>query len=180
MAARSIRRIAVALVALSALAAVVASSGLAAPRQPAVALSPLESGVLGEINALRGQHHLTALRLSAPLSAAARSHTREMAADGYFEHESADGSAFWKRIDGFYPSRHSSYWAVGENLLWASPDIDAGGALQSWLESPPHRANMLSPKWREIGIASVHASAAPGDFAGQDVTIVTTDFGVRR
>jgi uncharacterized protein YkwD len=175
-----VRRTALALVALLALAAMLVSSAAATQRRPAIALSPLEHGVLADINALRAQHHLQPLRLSAPLSAAALAHTNEMAADGYFEHESADGSAFWKRIEGFYPSRRSSYWAVGENLLWASPDIDADGALQSWLDSPPHRANMLSPKWREIGIASVHATAAPGDFAGQDVTVVTTDFGVRR
>ncbi len=222
MAGRLTRRIAVALVALSALAALVASSGIAAPRQPgvtlrplesgllahvnarrvqhhigaraahvapkgiaaprqqAIALSPLESGVLANVNALRAQHHLAALRLSAPLYAAARAHTREMAADGYFEHESANGTSFSKRIQTFYPWGRWSTWSAGENLLWASPDIDPQDALQTWLDSPPHRANLLNPSWREIGIAAVHATAAPGEYGGQDVTIVTADFGVRR
>jgi len=198
-----VRRTVLALVALAALAALVASSAVATPRRPAVALSPLERGVLApsaaaaprrtasalsplehgvlaDINELRAQHGLPALHLSASLSAAAMAHTREMAADGYFEHESADGTAFWKRIASFYSSQRWSYWAVGENLLYAEPDVDADGALQVWLDSPPHRANMLSTKWREIGVAAVHATAAPGEYHGQDVTIVTTDFGVRR
>ena len=46
--------------------------------------------------------------------------------------------------------------------------------------SPGHRANLLSPRWREIGIAAVHAASAPGVYGGHEVTIVTADFGVRR
>jgi uncharacterized protein YkwD len=53
-------------------------------------------------------------------------------------------------------------------------------ALQMWLNSSEHRKNLLNPAWREIGISAVHQSAAPGVFKGMDVTIVTTDFGVRR
>ena len=102
-----------------------------------------------------------------------------MAAQGYFAHESADGSAFWKRIQRFYTSSPWRSWSVGENLLWSSPDVDAQGALQLWLNSPEHRANLLAPSWREIGVSALHVAAAPGTFHGLDVTIVTTDFGVR-
>jgi uncharacterized protein YkwD len=49
-----------------------------------------------------------------------------------------------------------------------------------WLASPEHRANLMNPRWREIGVAAVHEAVAPGAFKGLDVTIVTTDFGVRR
>jgi uncharacterized protein YkwD len=103
-----------------------------------------------------------------------------MADQGYFQHESADGSAFWKRLQRFYPSSPWRYWSVGENLLWSSPDVDASGALQMWLNSPEHKANLLTARWREIGVSAVHVAAAPGTFRGLDVTIVTTDFGVRR
>jgi uncharacterized protein YkwD len=48
-----------------------------------------------------------------------------------------------------------------------------------WLASPEHRANLMNPHWREIGVAAVHVTAAPGIYRGLDVTIVTTDFGVR-
>lgn len=176
-AARTIRAaIAVALTA----AAATAPAASSAPRVPAASLSSLESSVLVEINAFRSQHQLARLRLSSALTLAARTHSGQMAADGYFAHESADGSAFWKRIQSFYGSSSWQFWSVGENLLWSSPDVDAGNALKLWLASPEHRKNLLSPAWREIGVSAMHAAHAPGTYAGRDVTIVTTDFGIRR
>ncbi len=53
-------------------------------------------------------------------------------------------------------------------------------ALELWLASPPHRANLLSPRWREIGLGAVHAFVAAGVYEGRAVTILTADFGVRR
>ncbi|MGZ8716249.1 MAG: CAP domain-containing protein [Gaiellaceae bacterium] len=164
------------------LSLVVAGAAVAAPtqpRRPAASLTSLEQGVLADINAFRTQHKLAPLRLSATLTTAAREHSQQMAAQGYFAHESADGSAFWKRIQRFYTSSPWRSWSVGENLLWSSPDVDAQGALQLWLNSPEHRANLLTARWREIGVSALHVAAAPGTFHGLEVTIVTTDFGVR-
>ena len=161
-------------------AALVAPAATAAPQRVHAALSPLESGVLVDINTFRRAHNLEPLRLNAKLSAAAREHTQQMAQDGYFAHESAGGAAFWKRIQAFYASGPWGYWSVGENLLWSSPDVTPQGALQMWLKSPEHRANLMNPRWREIGVAALHEAAAPGVYKGLDVTIVTTDFGVRR
>jgi uncharacterized protein YkwD len=48
-----------------------------------------------------------------------------------------------------------------------------------WMASPPHRANILNPNWREIGIASASRADAPGAYDDLNVTVVTTDFGVR-
>jgi len=163
-----------------ALAALLPAAGSAAPGRAHVALTPLESGVLVDINAFRQAHDLPPLRINPRLSAAAREHTLQMAQDGYFAHESADGSAFWRRIQSFYPSSPWAYWSVGENLLWASPDVTPTRALGMWLASPEHRANLMDPRWREVGVAAVHEAAAPGVYQGRDVTIVTTDFGVRR
>lgn len=165
---------------LAAAAVAVTSSASASPRQPSVSLSALEQGVLVDINVFRAAHHLPALRLSTPLTAAARTHSQQMETDGYFAHNSFDGTAFWKRIQGFYPSTNYSYWSVGENLLWSSPDVDAAHALTMWENSPEHRKNMLDPHWREIGVSAVHTNAAPGVYKGLSVTIVTTDFGVRK
>jgi uncharacterized protein YkwD len=140
----------------------------------------LEQGVLQEINDLRRQHGLVALRLAAPLSAAARQHSQSMALEGYFAHESSDGSPFWKRLRRFYSPTGYGYWSVGENLLYASPDVDPHAALQLWLTSPKHRENMLTARWREIGLSAVHSEAAPGVFGGAPATVLTADFGVRR
>ena len=159
---------------------VAASPAGASSHGPTTSLSSLEQGVLADINALRTQHGLAPLRLSASLSAAARQHSSEMAARGYFSHNSANGSAFDRRIARYYPMGRNHFWSVGENLLWSSPDVDAGGALDMWWNSPEHRKNMLTARWREIGLSAVHVPAAPGTYGGREVTIVTTDFGVRR
>jgi len=162
-----------------ALAAVFAPSGAVATQRLS-SMHELETGVLANVNALRRSHGLAELRLSLQLSSAARQHSVEMAARGYFSHTSANGTSFDKRIARFYPMGGRRYWSVGENLLWSSPDVDAAGALQMWLNSPEHRANMLTARWREIGLSAVHSTSAPGTFGGVQVTIVTADFGVRR
>jgi uncharacterized protein YkwD len=167
----------VALVALlGAVAAPVASPGKASTH---VALSSLESGVLQHLNKIRAEHGLEPLRLNARLTAAAEQHSHEMGADGYFEHNSHDGTAFWKRINRWYGQAGYGFWSVGENLLWSSPDVDPSRAMQLWMNSPEHRANILTARWREIGVSAVHFQDAPGTYRGLEVTIITTDFGVR-
>ena len=140
----------------------------------------LERSVLGKMNGVRRQHGLLALRFSAGLAAAARHHSREMAADGYFRHNSADGEAFSRRIARFYPVANYHYWSLGEIMLWSSGEPDATAALKLWLGSPEHRAIMMRARYREVGVGAVYARSAPGVYGGLDVTIVTADFGVRR
>jgi uncharacterized protein YkwD len=136
--------------------------------------------LIREINDLRLARGLKPFTTSAKLSAAAAQHTREMGAEGYFEHNSRDSTAFWKRIERWYPSKGWSSWSVGENLVYSSPDLTAGETVDLWMNSPPHRANLLNRTWREIGISAIHFEQAPGEYAGQPVTIVTADFGTRR
>ncbi len=160
-------------------AVAVAIAAPPAPAQHQIGLSSLEAGVLHDLNAIRAAHGLRPLRLSASLTSAAAQHSREMGDDGYFEHESVDGTPFWKRIGRWYGSDDYGYWSVGENLLWSSPDVDPKGALQLWMNSPEHKANILTARWREIGVAAVHFTSAGGTYEGMPVTIITTDFGVR-
>jgi uncharacterized protein YkwD len=168
-------------VALAVLIGVVAApAARPASAQPAGTLARLDSGILVQLNTIRAQHGLQPFRLNARLGAAATQHSHEMGASGYFEHESLDGTAFWKRIARWYGSSGYAYWSVGENLLWSAPDVDAPGAIDLWMHSPEHRANILSPRWREIGISAQHFASAAGAYKGAEVTIITTDFGVRR
>jgi uncharacterized protein YkwD len=145
-----------------------------------VQLSAMESSLLGQINAVRARRGLRPFRLSPGLTAAATQHSQSMAQKGYFSHNSANGGSFWKRIASFYGYRGYRDWSVGENILWSSPDVSASGALRMWMESPEHRANLLDRGWREIGVAAVHAGSAPGVYGGDEVTVVTADFGLRR
>lgn len=142
-------------------------------------LTALETQVLSEVNGARRQRGLRPLRLSTQLSNAATYHSRDMARRGYFSHTSAAGTEFWQRVQRFYGSRGYRHWAVGENLLWSSPDVSSSGALSMWMASAPHRANLLSRRWREIGLAAVHVRSGPGVFGGHEVTIVTANFGAR-
>jgi uncharacterized protein YkwD len=144
-----------------------------------VTLSSLDQGILQQLNQIRVLHGLVALELSSRLTASAAQHSREMGDRGYFHHASADGTAFWKRVAHWYGPGGVGFWAVGENLLWSSPKLDASEALRRWMASPVHRTNILDPSWRQVGVAAVHFASAPGVYHGLPVTIVTTDFGVR-
>jgi uncharacterized protein YkwD len=152
----------------------------AAGTERVAVLPRLEARVLTQINDLRRSAGLGPLRASPALAAAAHEQTLSMAEHGFFSHDSFSGAPFWKRVETRYPKPADGDWRVGENLVWSSPRLSARDALELWLNSPPHRQNLLTAVWREVGIAAVHASAAPGVFSGQDVTILAADFGVRR
>jgi uncharacterized protein YkwD len=61
----------------------------------------------------------------------------------------------------------------GENLAWGTgPYASARHIVASWMGSPGHRANLLRPGWRRIGIGAVR-----GTFMGYPgATVVTADF----
>jgi uncharacterized protein YkwD len=159
--------------------AVALAGPAAGSRATATRQAGLDGSLLVQLNALRARHGLAPLRLSPRLSAAADRHSLEMARDGYFAHESANGSAFWKRVQRFYPTTGYRSWAVGENLLWQSPELNAPEAIKLWMASPPHRENLLSRAWREVGVGAVRVESASGPFQGLTVTLVTVDFGAR-
>jgi uncharacterized protein YkwD len=140
----------------------------------------LEEQVLAAINNVRRDHGLGPLRLNRSLIATASQHSMSMAEQGYFDHASLAGAPFWKRIQAKYPPRAGRVWSVGENMVWASPDLSAQRAVELWMASPPHAKNLLSRVWREVGLGAVHSVAAPGVYQNSAVTILTADFGARR
>ena len=144
------------------------------------AMTVLEDAVVDRMNQVRRSHGLRPLRLSRPLGVAAQAHSQDMARRGYFEHDSISGTPFWRRIERFYPSRGFRSWTVGENLLWGTDTYGAAFAVREWMNSPPHRENILSRQWREVGIGAIHMPNAPGTYRGRAVTIMTADFGARR
>lgn len=141
-------------------------------------LGDLNAGVIAQLNVIRAEYRLPPLTADQSLAAAARQHTTEMLLDGYFAHTSSGGGAFWKRLQLFYPPGQGS-WSVGENLLWSSGALDSKRAVELWMASPEHRANILNPAWRVIGVSSEKAFGAPGTYGGRTVVVITTDFGAR-
>jgi uncharacterized protein YkwD len=102
-----------------------------------------------------------------------------MAAGGYFSHDSWDGTSYVDRIKRFFNPRGYRYWSVGENLLWVSPSANAEDVVERWLASPTHRAVILSPGWRVVGVGVVGANRGHGIYSGGPVELVTADFGAR-
>lgn len=171
-------RLALALAVLAA-AGLPASSALATSRSERT-VGSLNRQVLAAVNRFRVAHGRVPLRESTALDSSARQHSLEMGRLGYFAHPSADGTAFWKRIEHYYPTLGHSYWSVGENLVWRSPSLSAEEAMALWIASPEHLKNLLATQWRQLGVSAVVVSHAPGVYAGTHAVIITTDFGVRR
>lgn len=119
--------------------------------------------VLIRINQARANANLPALTRNAQLDAAAQGHANDLLQNGVqLGHSGSDGSSITQRIvrTGYNGD------TVGEN--WASyRTMDL--VMQFWLTDPPHRHNILNPRFSEIGIG-----VAPRANGG---LIVVTDFG---
>jgi uncharacterized protein YkwD len=136
---------------------------LAAPAG-AARLTPTESSVLTAVNATRAGYGLRPLAFDRHLERAARSHSADMLRHGYFAH-----GAFSQRLASFAVAGH----LIGENLAWESGESNlAQFVVEAWLRSPDHRANLLRPGYRRIGIG-----VSAGTFLGHGgAAVVTADF----
>jgi uncharacterized protein YkwD len=168
------------LVALLAASLAVLPAG-ASPAQSAQPerLAPLEQSILNRVNEIRASHGLRQLKPSSELESAAVDHSQSMLTYGFFRHESKDGSSFESRLRRFYPLEGFSHWQVGENLVYSSVQLTGASTARAWLRSAPHREDMLSSQWREVGIGALHADSAGGAFKHASVWVVTMDFGAR-
>jgi len=135
-------------------------------------------GIIDALNQARAANGLPALADSRALAAAARAHAASMARRGYFAHDSADGTSFWRRIAAFYPVGGFARWQVGETLYWSRSGPSAAGVVVAWLGSPEHRAILLGD-WAQVGVGIVSVPSAPGVFGGQATVIAVADFGLR-
>ena len=110
------------------------------------------------LNAERRKHGRARLRANNGLALAGQRHARDMVRKHYFAHDSRSGGDFKDRIvrTGY---THGSAAILGENLAWGSHDLASPRAIvRSWMKSPGHRANILQPKFRHIGIGVVRAA----------------------
>jgi uncharacterized protein YkwD len=127
------------------------------------------------LNVERAKHHLRPLRLNRKLAAAARGHSGAMASRHFFSHNSLNGTSFVDRIRRTGYLRGARSWSVGENIAWGSGRLSTPRAIgRAWMNSPGHRANILSRSFRAIGIG-----IAAGTPSGRGGSTYTTDFGRR-
>ena len=127
-------------------------------------ISPDE--VIRLTNEKRLQTGLAPLSTSSVLSQAAQAKGADMLNKDYWAHVSPDGTQPWY----FFTSFGYKYKYAGENL--ARDFQDPVSAVEAWMASPSHKENMLSSKYKEIGIAVVE-----GDLAGVDTTIIVQFLG---
>jgi uncharacterized protein YkwD len=111
--------------------------------------SAVENDLVTQINAIRADYGLPSLTRNAKLSAAALSHSIDMACHSSIDHNGSDGSTITGRMTAY--GYHYSYW---NEAIYAQPPQYGGNAQAAvdwWFNDPPHRVIILSPDARDIG-----------------------------
>lgn len=136
-----------------------ASAQAAAPRVPraAATVDTVEITEVRMINRFRAARGLAPLRVDGTLTRAAGWMALDMGNTARFGHTDSQGRDPFSRLRAFgYPS--TSTWR-GENLA-AGNSLPRPTYIQ-WLNSPPHKANWLNPRYRAIGISRVYVPGSP-------------------
>lgn len=102
--------------------------------------------VLNAVNTFRAQNGLPPLTANSLLQAAAQRHSDNMASHSAMSHTCADGTTFDQRISQAGYTWHS----IAENVAAGQPS--AKDVVQAWINSPPHRSNMLKTDIKDAGI----------------------------
>ncbi|HLI52492.1 MAG TPA: CvpA family protein [Thermomicrobiaceae bacterium] len=122
-----------------------------------------EAEMLTLLNQSRRESGLPPLALDQTLTDVARAHSRDMFEQGYFAHDSPNGSSPFDRMKAAGVNAP----AMGENLAYA-PSVEV--AERGLMRSPGHRANILSSDFSKVGIGVVVAPNGSKmftqDFAG--------------
>ncbi|MFJ5881590.1 sigma-70 family RNA polymerase sigma factor [Kitasatospora cineracea] len=145
----------------SAPAAPAASASPAAPTANAASATAakrsadLAQQVVDLVNSQRSQAGCGPVRSNAKLALAAQRHSEDMAARNFFDHTNPDGAGPQQRID----AAGYAWSGWGENI--ARGQKDAAAVMDSWMNSPGHRANILNCKFTELGVGIHLGSGGP-------------------
>jgi uncharacterized protein YkwD len=129
-----------------------------------------ERKVVRIVNRMRARHGLRRLRASRSLSRAATAHSRDMLRRDYLGHASSDGTPMGRRVRRYTGAR----W-VGECVAALSGRGTSRLVVRLWMESPPHRAILLSPSARRLGVGR-----SRGRLGSARRTVFTADLASRR
>ena len=130
-------------------------------------LSAVITAVLVDLtNSTRTSEHLMPLAYSPILARAAQLKANDMAEKGYFAHTSPEGRSPWY----WFREAQYDFLYAGENL--AVNFVDSEDVVRAWMNSTGHRANILSNKFSEIGMA-----IATGNYNGREAIYVVQLFG---
>ena len=130
------------------------------------------------LNQTRRAHRLKPLRPNPRLLKAAERHSKSMVVRGYFSHVDPGGGSSVDRVRRTGYLSGARTWTCGENIGWGDgPTSTPRNMMRAWMASAPHRANILTRGFREVGLGGVPGRPGrPGPGAGT----YTTVFGGRR
>ncbi|HEY8638245.1 MAG TPA: CAP domain-containing protein [Solirubrobacteraceae bacterium] len=130
------------------------------------------------LNRVRHAHHLKRLRTNRSLQGVSQKYSQSMVVHDFFDHVSAaTGLDLVQRIQQTPYLTGVGNWVLGENLAWGSGDLATPAKIMdAWMHSAGHRHNILTGRFREIGIGI--AIGAPVPLTGNPpAATYTTDFG---
>jgi uncharacterized protein YkwD len=117
---------------------------------------PEGSRLIELVNLERAAEGLRLLEYDNRLASAARDHAQDMARHNYYSHDRLDGHKFWFSLfDSGYPVSK-----CGENIAVGLATEEE--AFECLISSPSHRANIMDPDFRQIGVG--HSVSATGTF----------------
>jgi uncharacterized protein YkwD len=139
------------------------------PATTAASRLKVATAILCLVNAERRKQGLKALKPSRVLAAAATGHSKDMLKRRFFEHAGPRGPSFPARLKRIR-YRGSS---AAENIAYGS-NFNAKLVVRAWMNSPPHKANILGPKLHFLGVGiAVGVPVTPG----KPGSTYTEDFG---
>ena len=141
---------------------------LAVPGVLGISSSITSDELVNLTNQKRREAGLASLSVNQSLVNAASQKGADMIAKNYWAHNAPDGASPWS----FFKNTGYRYLYAGENL--ARDFGDSVSVVNAWMNSPTHRDNLLSGRYREIGIAVIHDT-----FQGQPTTLVIQMFGTQ-
>src|SRR3954462_7415723 len=97
-----------------------------------------------DLNGFRRANGLKPMHANASLTSLAKTHATDMARRQSMDHV------------GFFEVR-ARRGAAGENVAYGCPDTSC--VMQKWIDSGPHRANMLRPDFTRYGLGSAVAAS---------------------
>ena len=133
-------------------------------------LDRTERKVIRIVNRIRARHGLRRLRPNHRLALAASTHTGDMLRRDFLSHSSSDGTDMGSRVRRYTGAKR---W-IGENIVAMSGRATARNAVRMWMHSPPHRAVLLSPSGRRIGIGKRR-----GRLGSTPLAVITADLSSR-
>ncbi len=142
---------------------------------PTFTLSAKELLVMQLVNKERTSRGLAPVSYHVSLVKAARAHSAEMVHRHYFSHDSYNGDSFARRlIDYGYGQSGYSSWTAGECIAWGQGLLGTPQAIVgAWMKSAPHKAIILTARFREVGVGIHSGTYMGGAF------FFTLDFGQR-